>query len=1007
MPKDGQEQNNIQDINVNAPIPIEIHDDENVVHDVIFQKTEGRITAPAATEFAKLVGKDNLIVHTEKGNTEINGQSIGGIFQKKGNGEKTTDVNFANVHGKDAFDHSQMFSDMASISVLDYIFGTQDRKANEATYCFDEAGEKKLVGFTVDNKGIDTSKSADESDLDAIPVIGQILADIILLLKKEQVLNVLKDNELSAQEADVVWNKVEKLQNAIQAGKEHYRDRPEGELDKGFIRVVPEDSFGAYKLDQLSKGNNFFQAVQNLPVKEEALSQENNAEKKYENPKVVFQNKITSPDTIRVKLSDSKDSLKKAQGGAMSERFPVRFKNAENKTVDGFFTAQKTLNEVQNTIKVCMDYAKANPQYADFFYRFGDYVRQINKKYSPTIVEFDRLGYTKEEEAALRSDPNFSVLINRCTNDIGKTNISINSLVGMYKADRTGDVDKRNIAMSNVAELYGVPNLLAKSVPMEMQIDGNIVRGTFMEKADGTDVEDLRAQDAMVGYGMEVYDKSPGLKSLADLQIIDYICLNTDRHGANMMYHFSNDNPPKFLGVTGIDNDNSFGTMDFGEGIYGYGSLAGINVISESMAEHIRNVTREELYKAVQIKGLSEKEAEASWKRVLNIKERVDSGRIRTIKDDEWEKTTLDELCVAAEGDEDNVSIFTTVKKQIEDLNRLAEMKANQPKRNIEYAQTEVVETFDEEAALNDIVKEQEEIETERFDNDAQAEADKVSADEKSILTDEELFQRLKTESARMLTEVSRGEHWYKSKPAEYKALTEKVENLNNKIKTLDKNLLKGDKLKKDDVSNLMTDLSGICAGASEFIYSVADKENPSVDDLRRQASSRNIREASIKFYDGFEKNAHKRELSANPVIHAYDALKEEKEIASKFNPANEADRAPLKSSLARQIYYKAVTRNALKLRQTKGINVALKREIVEKNVEKIMKSPVFQEMTNSEQKLSGLKNKAINGDGSGVYKEFIKNAANKVGAEKLNELKQVKEAQAKQAQAKNNMPVK
>ena len=69
------------------------------------------------------------------------------------------------------------------------------------------------------------------------------------------------------------------------------------------------------------------------------------------------------------------------------------------------------------------------------------------------------------------------------------------------------------------------------------------------------------------------------------MQIIDYICLNTDRHGANMMYHFSNDNPPKFLGVTGIDNDNSFGTMDFGEGIYGYGSLAGINVISESMAE--------------------------------------------------------------------------------------------------------------------------------------------------------------------------------------------------------------------------------------------------------------------------------------------------------------------------------------------------------------------------------------------------------------------------------------
>lgn len=1007
MPKDGQEQNSIQDINVNAPIPIEIHDGENVVHDVIFQKTEGRSTAPAATEFAKLVGKDNLIVHTEKGNTEINGQSIGGIFQKKVNGEKTTDVNFANIHGKDAFDHSQMFSDMASISVLDYIFGTQDRKANEATYCFDEAGEKKLVGFTADNKGIDTSKSADESDLDAIPVIGQILADIILLFKKEQVLNVLQDNELSAQEADVVWNKVEKLQNAIQAGKEHYQDRPEGELDKGFIRVVPEDSFGAYKLDQLSKGNNFFQAVQNIPVKEEALSQENNAEKNYENPKVVFQNKITSPDTIRVKMNLPGVALAKAQGGSQSERFPISFVNSDNEQVQGFFTREKPMNDVRNIIMVCEDYAKNYPKYADFFQRFSDYVRQRDRREALNYVELQALGYTKEEETALQNDPNFTELVNQATFDISKINVSINSLIAMYKADKMGEADKRNIAMSNVAELYGVPNLLAKSVPMEMEIEGNIVRGTFMEKAQGTDILDLRPGDPMTGYGTEVYDKSPGLKSLADLQIIDYICLNGDRHSANMLYHFSKDNPPKFLGITGIDNDSAFGTMDFGEDAYGYGSLGGINVITESMAERVRNVTKEEHLKAVLIKGLTEKEAEASWQRVLNIKERVDSGRIRVMKDDEWEKTTLNELCEPAEGVEENTNIFTVLQGRIQSIESFAESLANQAERKIEYMQTEVVKEFDEEATLNDIVKEQEEIETERFDNDAQAEADKVSADEKSILTDEELFQRLKTESARMLTEVSRGEHWYKSKPAEYKALTEKVENLNNKIKTLDKNLLKGDKLKKDDVSNLMTDLSGICAGASEFIYSVADKENPSVDDLRRQASSRNIREASIKFYDGFEKNAHKRELSANPVIHAYDALKEEKEIASKFNPANEADRAPLKSSLARQIYYKAVTRNALKLRQTKGINVALKREIVEKNVEKIMKSPVFREMTNSEQKLSGLKNKAINGDGSGVYKEFIKSAANKVGAEKLNELKQVKEAQAKQAQAKNNMPVK
>ena len=43
---------------------------------------------------------------------------------------------------------------------------------------------------------------------------------------------------------------------------------------------------------------------------------------------------------------------------------------------------------------------------------------------------------------------------------------------------------------------------------------------------------------------------------LADMQVLDYLCGNVDRHGANLVYQL--DDNGKIIGIQGIDNDSSF-----------------------------------------------------------------------------------------------------------------------------------------------------------------------------------------------------------------------------------------------------------------------------------------------------------------------------------------------------------------------------------------------------------------------------------------------------------------
>jgi hypothetical protein len=78
-----------------------------------------------------------------------------------------------------------------------------------------------------------------------------------------------------------------------------------------------------------------------------------------------------------------------------------------------------------------------------------------------------------------------------------------NSVDAQYNINRIAGIsndcrlDQRNSAMSDVAALLGMSGIIAKSIPMKIIHEGEVIEGTFMEKAVGEDANNP-TQDSLL-----------------------------------------------------------------------------------------------------------------------------------------------------------------------------------------------------------------------------------------------------------------------------------------------------------------------------------------------------------------------------------------------------------------------------------------------------------------------------------------------------------------------------
>lgn len=202
-------------------------------------------------------------------------------------------------------------------------------------------------------------------------------------------------------------------------------------------------------------------------------------------------------------------------------------------------------------------------------------------------------------------------------------------------------LDQRNTAMSVAAGLLGVGSLLARSDNMRFVAeDGTVTEGTFMDFGKGLD---LGNDDSLfVHFNAKPLKNAAtvngALRSIADLQILDLLCLNVDRHVGNVMYRV--DPKGNFTGLQGIDNDSSFGSRALDDD-----EILNARVVSKSMANKLRTLTPEMLKFALRGRGLSEQELNKAGERLTQLKDAIDMKMLKVIPDDQFSKTNLKELC--------------------------------------------------------------------------------------------------------------------------------------------------------------------------------------------------------------------------------------------------------------------------------------------------------------------------------------------------------------------------
>ena len=190
--------------------------------------------------------------------------------------------------------------------------------------------------------------------------------------------------------------------------------------------------------------------------------------------------------------------------------------------------------------------------------------------------------------------------------------------------------DNKNSAMYDVAKLLGCENLVAKAVPMVVVNGDRVIKGTFMEHAEGSDRANPQTDDLILNIDPKVAMYNKNLyRDLADMQVIDYICGNIDRHKQNMIYKTekTDDGIVKITGITAIDNDASFPERDLKEGEFAFTPdnppriyrPENFRYVNRKTANIILNLTREQLETALRGHNLKPKAIEKAWQRTQEV----------------------------------------------------------------------------------------------------------------------------------------------------------------------------------------------------------------------------------------------------------------------------------------------------------------------------------------------------------------------------------------------------
>ena len=355
------------------------------------------------------------------------------------------------------------------------------------------------------------------------------------------------------------------------------------------------------------------------------------------------------------------DKTIKEVGAAMSSRIPIKLNNGTK----GFFTPKSEYNQdadwkkeiekfegafsgISEDCKKKLELLKSNEEAQNEFSNYNPpFPVKHDKRNEPAVKNFMyrvavQLGMGKDEKEVKRLFSKNKGLYDTLVDLSGALSpITRKQGVMAVSGIKKGDViSSRNCAMTDVAKMLGCQKLIANSTPMKVEINGREVEGVFMEAAEGSDIDNLKENDPLMRAKENSFNSKEALQQMADLQVLDFICGNTDRHMGNLFYKFKKNTKGeiRFVGVQGIDNDCSFGRIKITppNRIMRMVNIKDMRYISESMALRINNIQKEMLELKLAHNDLSAPEIAGVMERLKMVDEAVKNNTIKTVNQEYW-----------------------------------------------------------------------------------------------------------------------------------------------------------------------------------------------------------------------------------------------------------------------------------------------------------------------------------------------------------------------------------
>ena len=414
---------------------------------------------------------------------------------------------------------------------------------------------------------------------------------------------------------------------------------------------------------------------------------------------------LNDHQTIRL-IAQEKETV----GMAGSGREAVEYTDAEGNIRRGFFTAERKLGNADAELDEIVDkYDRQYPKYSDYFKkiksikndpdfqimldRARDYHAFGNKDF--VGAEPVKKYFRNETDWIRESDQRDTAFWNKIMIPMITEMAKSANLQGLLRKSGFGSNDllaERANAMGDVAKALGYPNLLVGTKQVTVKRGDRTETGVMMEPADMDLVDPVKITKDHPFYNLKETDfnNRKFLSSLADLQILDYLCANTDRHNKNFFLRMDLRNPeePKLLGVQGIDNDNSFGDLEEG-GMFKLAKSSNLKIITPKMAAAITAMTWKQLKDILKPYHLSGPQLEAAGDRLEDLQRMIERGKkqkespfimqegekpsydlvntggtIHIMEDGEWEKLTLKAL-LPKNMDDKNIFYFANTHRNL------------------------------------------------------------------------------------------------------------------------------------------------------------------------------------------------------------------------------------------------------------------------------------------------------------------------------------------------------